>query len=76
MKEFIAIATVHYYNDVTNTSDEEYIVLTEVDTFAEAARRIEEYYGLDLESINVTLLDGPFLTLTQDSVDNLMKGTL
>ncbi len=74
MKEYFAIAEVHYYNSVDNTTESENIVLTEVENFSDTMGRIEKYYGSDLEDVKITLFEGPFVALTDYSVDRLMKG--
>ena len=66
MKEFIAIATVSFYNDNTNTTETEKIVLTEVENFVDAMERIEKYYSQDLERVDIELLEGPFFFLTDE----------
>lgn len=66
MKEFIAIATVSYYNDNDNTTETEKIVLTEVENFVDAMERIEKYYSQDLEQVDIELYEGPFLFLTDE----------
>ena len=66
MKEFIAIATVSFYNDNTNTTETEKIVLTEVENFVDAMERIEKYYSQDLEQVDIELYEGPFLFLTDE----------
>lgn len=76
MKEFIAIATVSYYNDNTNTTETEKIVLTEVENFVDAMERIEKYYSQDLESVVIEVLEGPFLKLTDEAIEILMEAEL
>ena len=76
MKEFIAIATVSYYNDVGNTTETENIVLTEVENYVDAMERIEKYYSHDIEDVHVVLLEGPFLTISDMNLDMIMKGNI
>lgn len=66
MKEFIALATVSYYNDNDDTTETEKIVLTEVENFVDAMERIEKYYSQDLEQVDIELLEGPFFFLTDE----------
>ena len=76
MKEFIAIATVSFYNDNTNTTETEKIVLTEVENFVDAMERIEKYYSQDLERVIIEVLEGPFLKLTDEAIEILMEAEL
>lgn len=66
MKEFIAIATVSYYDEIDNTTETEKIVLSEVENFVDAVERIEKYYSRDLERIDIEIFEGPFLTITNE----------
>lgn len=66
MKEFIALATVSYYNDADNKTETEKIVLTEVENFVDAMERIEKYYSNDLEQADIELFEGPFFRLTDE----------
>ena len=77
MKEFIAVATVSYYNDVDNTTETENIVLTEVENYVDAMERIEKYYSHDIEDVRVVLLlEGPFLTISDMNLDMIMEGNM
>jgi hypothetical protein len=74
MKEFIALAYVNFYNDVTDETDTECIVLTEVENYSDAMNRIEAFYSQDLESVELTLLEGPFLTISHNTFEKIMEG--
>lgn len=71
-KEFIAICEISFYSIPDEDYINENIVLTEVNTYAEAMTRIEAYYGNDLESARITLLDGPFLRISNRIIDEIM----
>lgn len=73
MKELIAIATVSFYNEIENTTETEKIVLSEVENFVDAVERIEKYYARDLEKVDIELLEGPFLTITDEMYKNIME---
>ena len=73
MKELIAIATVSFYDEITNTTASEKIVLSEVENFVDAVERIEKYYSRDLEKVDIELLEGPFLTITDEIYKNIME---
>lgn len=67
--EFVALATVSFYDDVDGKSVNENILITEVNTFTEAMMKIEDYYGRDLETVTINLFEGPFVTLSDENVD-------
>jgi hypothetical protein len=73
MKELIAIATVSFYDDINSTTASEKIVLSEVENFVDAVNRIEKYYSRDLEKVDIELLEGPFLTLTDEIHKEIME---
>ena len=73
MKEFIAIATVSYYNEIDNTTETEKIVLSEVENFVDAVERIEKYYSRDLERVDIEILEGPFLKVTDEAIEILKE---
>ena len=77
MKEFSAAAMIRFYNSAINKSETENIVLSEVANFTDAVTRIEEYYKEDLESImEVTLFEGPFIVLNNNSYLKFVEGEL
>lgn len=76
MKEFIAIATVSFYDEIDNTTATEKIVLSEVENFADAVERIEKYYSRDLERVDIEILEGPFLKLTDEAIKILEEAEL
>lgn len=76
MKEFIAVATVHWYCDSDDSNNVDHIILTEVESYVDAVSRIENYYGNDLESVDVTLLEGPFVTMSGRYLDMFVTGQL
>jgi hypothetical protein len=73
MKELIAIATISFYDDINSTTASEKIVLSEVENFVDAVNRIEKYYSRDLEKVDIELLEGPFLTLTDEIHKEIME---
>lgn len=73
----IAVAIVDYYNQLSLNVETEYIAITNVNNFSEVTSQIEEYYGSDLESLKITLLDsGNYITLTENSYEKLMEGDI
>ena len=73
MKELIAIATVSFYDEINNTTASEKIVLSEVENFVDAVERIEKYYSRDLEKVDIELLEGPFLTITDEMYKEIVE---
>ena len=62
MKEFYAVVTVEWYDDVNEKTKKETITMTEVDNFTDVTSRIENYYKNDLERIlKIELFEGPFI---------------
>lgn len=59
--DYIAIATCKYYDDSLDNLETETIVITEIETFAEAMAKIESYYGDDLEFRNYYFVRWPLL---------------
>ena len=76
MKEFLAIATVSFYNEIDNTTETEKIVLSEVENFVDAVERIEKYYSRDLERVDIEILEGPFLKLTDEAIKILEEAEI
>ena len=77
METYLAICEIDFYfddGDNTNTTHSETIAMTEVRNYADAVARAESYYGEDLISIKVTLIDGPFCPLNDYMVDQIMTG--
>lgn len=76
MKEFIAIATVSFYNEIDNATETEKIVLSEVENFVDAVERIEKYYSRDLERVDIEILEGPFLKVTDEAIEILKEAEI
>lgn len=74
MNDWIVLAKVKCVNAMnSNEIDTDYIVLTEVGSLAEAASRIEDFYGTDLVSVNITFAEGPFIRLEEDQFNKLWE---
>ena len=76
MKDYIAIAIVNFFNDMTEATEKDIIVLTEVENYQDAITRIEAYYASDIDDIQLTLLEGPFLQINKEILDKIMKGDI
>lgn len=76
-KEFFATATIQFWNEAEDTSQEENIILTEVENFVDAVTRIEAYYSNSLETIiELNLFEGPFVILNDRALEALCCGDL
>lgn len=76
MGEFIAIAKVNFYDDIDNSTLQENIIMTHIHSFSEAVCFLEKYYGTNLESFSLELLEGPFLRVSDASVEKLVHEEL
>ena len=73
MNEFAAIAKVCWYDESSAETIEDYLVVTNVKDFSSTVAEIEKYYGNDLESVEVSLVEGPFLMISKkyhDAIKN------
>lgn len=68
MEEYIAVATIRYYV-ADNNYAEENVLMTHVKNFAEAVKKLEDYYGDDLDTIiELTLLEGPMAFISKENM--------
>ena len=74
MKECIAVAEIDFLYIDNTTEKHENIILTEVANYADAMTRVEEYYGTDLISAKITLLEGPYPIVSDDLISKLKEG--
>jgi hypothetical protein len=72
-KEYAAICDVEYWNDTTNSTAMEHIGITHVTTFTDAMALVEEYYGADIVSIKMTILEGPGFHFTRAEADRIIQ---
>ena len=72
MEEYIAVATIRYYV-ADNNYAEENVLMTHVKNFAEAVKKLEDYYGDDLNTIiELTLLEGPMAFISKENMDRAL----
>lgn len=72
MEEYIAVATIRYYV-ADNNCAEENVLMTHVKNFAEAVKKLEDYYGDDLDTIiELTLLEGPMAFISKENMDRAL----
>ena len=72
MEEYIAVATIRYYV-ADNNYAEENILMTHVKDFTEAVKKLEDYYGNDLNTIvKLTLLNGPMAFISKENMDRAL----
>lgn len=68
MEEYIAVATIRYYV-ADNNYAEENVLMTHVKNFAEAVKKLEDYYDNDLDTIiELTLLEGPMAFISKENM--------
>ena len=72
MEEFVAVATIRYYV-ADNNYAEENVLMTHVKDFTEAVKKLEDYYGNDLNTIiELTLLNGPMAFISKENMDRAL----
>lgn len=68
MEEFIAVATIRYYAEENNYAEDN-VLMTHVKNFAEAVKKLEDYYGNNLDTIiELTLLEGPMAFISKENM--------
>ena len=72
-KEYAAICDVEYWNDTTNGTATEHIGITHITTFTDAMALVEDYYGNDLVSIKITIVEGPVFHLSRAEADRIIQ---
>ena len=76
MEEYIAVATIRYYV-ADNNYAEENVLMTHVKNFAEAVKKLEDYYGDDLNTIiELTLLEGPMAFISKENMKRALTETV
>lgn len=65
--------TATVYNDMDNTTRIECGVLTDVEDFTKAMKRIESFYGSTLEKIEIELFDTCMLTFKPEDGEYIHK---
>lgn len=70
----MAICEVEWYSEADNRSITEHIGITHIDNYTSAMNLVEAYYGEDIDSVKITLLDGPFIHLNKDIADRIISG--
>jgi hypothetical protein len=65
--------SVKWYNGITKVLEDDHGILC-ANSFAEAARYLEEYYGEDLDSITrLEFVEEASLLLTKDIIDSIFE---
>ena len=72
-KEYAAICDVEYWNNTTNGTATEHIGITHITTFTDAMALVEDYYGNDLVSIKITIVEGPVFHLSRAEADRIIQ---
>ena len=76
LNDYIAIVSADIYLEDENETIEENTVLTNISSYASAVELIEEYYGNSLSNLYITLIDGPFLHINNDTIDKIMTNKI
>ena len=72
LNDYIAIVTADVYLEDEHETIKENTVFTNVSSYASAAELVEEYYGKTLLGFEITLIDGPFLHVNDDTLKEIM----
>jgi hypothetical protein len=72
-KEYAAICDVEYWSDTTNGTAIEHIGITHITTFTDAMALVEEYYGTDLVSVKMTIVEGPVFHFSRTEADRIIQ---
>ena len=76
MKSYIAAATITLYEESIDESFTSHIILSEVSSYVDAVQRIETRYGIALESVDITLLEGPFVEISAEYFEKFVQGEM
>lgn len=78
MKEFVAGAVVTCYDELNESTFTDHILISEVESYADAMNRIENYFGNTIESVEITLISefSPFISVNSENFDSFLKGKL
>ena len=71
-KPYVAVVKIEYWNEVQETAEHEYFLMSEVASYADAMNRIEEEYGEIIDGIEITLLEGPFVCINEKAKEQLI----
>ena len=72
-KEYAAICDVEYWSDTTNGTAIEHIGITHITNFTDAMALVEQYYGDDLVSVKITIVEGPVFHLSRAEADRIIQ---
>ena len=71
-KEYAAICDVEYWSDTTNGTAIEHIGITHITNFTDAMALVEQYYGTDLVSVKITIMEGPVFHFSRAEADRII----
>ena len=75
LNDYFALVRVEAFDD--DSDYEENLILTNVSNYTEAMSLLEEYYGLNIEVIrDLTLFEGPFLRVSDQTVEKIVTGEI
>lgn len=72
---FLYIGDVTHYNDEKRAEISKKIVVR-ASSFVEAVQQIENWYGNELTSLNLTMVEDQLITICDECYERLLKGDL
>jgi hypothetical protein len=76
METYTAICKVEYWDYDEKKLRTDYFAATGITTFTQAMESIEQYYGDDMESVNIQLLDTKFCPLDESTAVSIVEDNL
>ena len=73
---YCAIIKATWYDDYDGSTQTDNFIITEVKNYTQVMAKIEEYVGEILESVEITLLEGPFCAVSSDIANRIVKGEI
>ena len=71
--KFTVACKIKYYDEIDNTDKIDYAFIP-ADTLEEAGAAIDDYFGADVVSVEMTPLDVPYIVTTYEHVyNNIMR---
>lgn len=71
---YCAVVNATWYDDYDGSTHTDSLIITEVKNYTQVMTKIEEYMGEILESVEITLLEGPFCAVSSDIANRIVKG--
>jgi hypothetical protein len=71
---YTAMCKVTFFEDCNIITD--YSIITNVGSHSEAVIKLEDYYGTNIESVKVTLIDTPIALINETTYQALIEDKL